>query len=220
MTFSASLLNTKQRDGTKEVADGDDMTVKITETNVESTKDVSPVPTADGNPPVGVKPAFLEKRGPVSANNILLGSRYTRDKRSLFDIDNANSISLADKLRNEANKYTENSKPSSESSVVVSSNSKSSSNDNNNEDNDKDKDKELELKPNESMKPSSPSQMGWAERRPSWRMKFDAGSKVRQFKSNKFHLLSWMFYFSLSHILFYKLSIGIVFFFLLETQKS
>lgn len=36
-------------------------------------------------------------------------NKSTIQKRSLFDIDNASSLSLADKLRNEANKYSDDS---------------------------------------------------------------------------------------------------------------
>lgn len=86
-------------------------------------------------------------------------NRFSRDKRSLFDIDNASSLSLADKLRNEANKYNEVTKSNSEQSQNLETenliNSKTDST------------------------PSSPVQHQiTAERRPSWRLKFDAGNKV------------------------------------------
>lgn len=84
--------------------------------------------------------------------------RSSRDKRSLFDIDNASSLTLADKLRNEANKYNEVSKSNTDLSqsndVIVYRKSDST--------------------------PTSPHHQvtSAAERRPSWRLKFDAGNKV------------------------------------------
>lgn len=87
-------------------------------------------------------------------------NRFSRDKRSLFDIDNASSLSLADKLRNEANKYNEVTKSNSD----VSQNSEISEN--------------LVSTKSDST-PSSPvHHQVTAERRPSWRLKFDAGNKV------------------------------------------
>lgn len=93
-------------------------------------------------------------------------------KRSLFDIDNANSLSLADKLRNEANKYAE---------IAPT----------NNQDNDKLGKKNDSSPTSPSSPPISTTTIATAtttllgtERRPSWRLKFDAGSKVRQFKLN------------------------------------
>ncbi|KAL5292652.1 PPP1R12C family protein [Megaselia abdita] len=68
------------------------------------------------------------------------------EKRSLFDLDNENSITLADKLRNEANKYYEDD--------VVLRRSGANSN-------------------------STNDSNAAAERRPSWRLKFDAGSKFK-----------------------------------------
>lgn len=86
-------------------------------------------------------------------------NRFSRDKRSLFDIDNASSLSLADKLRNEANKYNE---------VTKSNNDVSQNLENENLINTK-----------SDSTPSSPVQhQVTAERRPSWRLKFDAGNKV------------------------------------------
>lgn len=87
-------------------------------------------------------------------------NRFSRDKRSLFDIDNASSLSLADKLRNEANKYNEVTKSNSDLS------SQNSENDN-------------LINTKTDSTPSSPIQHQiTAERRPSWRLKFDAGNKV------------------------------------------
>lgn len=72
------------------------------------------------------------------------------EKRSLFDLDNENSITLADKLRNEANKYYDDGVVKINDDEVVLRRGANSTNDSN----------------------------AMAERRPSWRLKFDAGSKV------------------------------------------
>lgn len=72
------------------------------------------------------------------------------EKRSLFDLDNENSITLADKLRNEANKYYDDGVAKINDDDVVLRRNVNSTNDSN----------------------------AMAERRPSWRLKFDAGSKV------------------------------------------
>lgn len=99
------------------------------------------------------------------------------NKRSLFDLDNASSLSLADKLRNEANKYSEASRSNNDVSSVgthqtnnlgsttTTTTSTHESNEN-------------ERKYGST--PSSPMHhTSTAERRPSWRLKIDAGSKVR-----------------------------------------
>lgn len=85
--------------------------------------------------------------------------RSSRDKRSLFDIDNASSLTLAEKLRNEANKYNEVSKSNNDISQT--------------------NDIAVEFRKSDST-PSSPHHQisSAAERRPSWRLKFDAGNKV------------------------------------------
>lgn len=72
------------------------------------------------------------------------------EKRSLFDLDNENSITLADKLRNEANKYYDDGVVKINEDDVVLRRGANSTYDAN----------------------------AAAERRPSWRLKFDAGSKV------------------------------------------
>lgn len=71
------------------------------------------------------------------------------EKRSLFDLDNENSITLADKLRNEANKYYDDGGVKFNEDDVV-------------------------LRRGGANHDSN----AMAERRPSWRLKFDAGSKV------------------------------------------
>lgn len=88
--------------------------------------------------------------------------RSSRDKRSLFDIDNASSLTLAEKLRNEANKYNEVSKSNNDISQTS--------------------DAAVEFRKSDST-PSSPHHQisSAAERRPSWRLKFDAGNKVYSF---------------------------------------
>lgn len=95
-------------------------------------------------------------------------------KKSLFDLDNANSLSLADKLRNEANKYTDISasnkslnameappQPPERSKREMITGSTQS------------------LTDNVILNHAAPKQLQYAERRPSWRLKFDAGSKVQ-----------------------------------------
>lgn len=72
------------------------------------------------------------------------------EKRSLFDLDNENSITLADKLRNEANKYYDDGVVKLNEDDVVLRRGANSTSDSN----------------------------ALAERRPSWRLKFDAGCKV------------------------------------------
>jgi hypothetical protein len=78
------------------------------------------------------------------------GDFRLREKRSLFDMDNASSLTLAEKLRNEANKYSET--PSAAQPTVDQSKNDETS--------------------------SSPVHGSSTERRPSWRLKLDAGSKV------------------------------------------
>lgn len=109
--------------------------------------------------------ATLSLNEPTSLNS----SPRHFGKKSLFDLDNANSLSLADKLRNEANKYTD-----------MSASNKSL---NNVEGPERSK-RELitgstqSLTDNVVLNHAAPKQIQYAERRPSWRLKFDAGSKV------------------------------------------
>lgn len=100
-------------------------------------------------------------------------------KKSLFDLDNANSLSLADKLRNEANKYTDMSASNKSLNnvdslppTIAGERSK----------------RELITGSTQSLTDNvilnhataaAPKQIQYAERRPSWRLKFDAGSKVQ-----------------------------------------
>lgn len=98
-------------------------------------------------------------------------------KKSLFDLDNANSLSLADKLRNEANKYTDMSAsnkslnsceaplPPERSKRELITGSTQSLTDN--------------VILNHAAAAQPTKQIQYAERRPSWRLKFDAGSKVQ-----------------------------------------
>lgn len=103
-------------------------------------------------------------------------SKPMRDKRSLFDLDNASSLSLADKLRNESDKYLETSRSNNDVSsmgqqqTVSTGSAISDAN-------------EIERKYGST--PSSPMHHITAERRPSWRLKIDAGSKVRKRYSKK-----------------------------------
>jgi hypothetical protein len=79
-----------------------------------------------------------------------------REKRSLFDLDNANSLTLAEKLRNEANKYSTIHQIHTEQSATVPF---------------KTEDATYDVS-------SSPINSTIAECRPSWRLKLDASSKV------------------------------------------
>lgn len=96
------------------------------------------------------------------------------NKRSLFDLDNASSLSLAEKLRNEANKYSESSTETTTTSPPPSSTTDTSGSTSSNKDA-LDDDNETTT----TTIVSSP-QHHQPERRPSWRLKFDAGCKVRK----------------------------------------
>lgn len=112
-------------------------------------------------------------------------NKLGKDKRSLFDIDNASSLSLAEKLRNEANKYSAESQSaeSQSSSDVVAATVVSVSSGLSKlhmvqaATEAQELDQENDRK-NDST-PSSPLHHAMTERRPSWRLKFDAGCKVR-----------------------------------------
>ncbi|GAB0090302.1 protein phosphatase 1 regulatory subunit 12A [Sergentomyia squamirostris] len=79
--------------------------------------------------------------------------RAPRYKRSLFDMDNASSLSLAEKLRNEANKYSEASRAAT--------------------------DENSGGKSDHPTPTSSPLHHATTDRRPSWRLKVDTGSKFK-----------------------------------------
>ncbi|XP_065074509.1 protein phosphatase 1 regulatory subunit 12A isoform X4 [Ochlerotatus camptorhynchus] len=124
------------------------------------------------------------------AATIRTPSSFGTSKRSLFDIDNANSLTLAEKLRQEANKYAESDKenfvcskvPSTATATATTKSESTSSN----------------TTPaaavegavslrKDTSAPSSPlhqhhhhhQSSTMAERRPSWRLKVDAGSKFK-----------------------------------------
>lgn len=87
--------------------------------------------------------------------------RYVRDKRQIFDLEmSANPLTLAEKLRIEASKYADTTR-SNNDLPLVRSDSESS---------------DLVSKKYDSV-PSSPAHHT-TERRPSWRLRVDAGSKV------------------------------------------
>lgn len=92
-------------------------------------------------------------------------------KRSLFDIDNASSLSLADKLRNEANKYSELSSGRTSANIDVFSASELEKQNK--------KSDSTPTSPTSYQPPSINPNLQTSERRPSWRLKLDAGSKVR-----------------------------------------
>lgn len=114
-------------------------------------------------------------------------SSFSTSKRSLFDIDNANSLTLAEKLRQEANKYAESDKENFVSSAKSSTKSPSESTT---------AAAPANVTPaaaaegtvllrKDSSAPSSPLHQHHqqpstlAERRPSWRLKVDGGSKFK-----------------------------------------
>lgn len=106
----------------------------------------------------------------LSESTSLSSSPRNLNKKSLFDLDNANSLSLADKLRNEANKYTDISASNKSLNMV--------------ETKDLSKREQItgstqSLTDNVILNHATPKQIQYAERRPSWRLKFDAGSKVQ-----------------------------------------
>jgi hypothetical protein len=117
---------------------------------------ISPSIVGDRSP---LQPSPRDDSKPTSPCETTIGSGdfRLREKRSLFDMDNASSLTLAEKLRNEANKYSETpaaaaaAQPSVEQSQVGLKNDEFS---------------------------SSPVHGTSTERRPSWRLKLDAGSKV------------------------------------------
>ncbi|XP_055708398.1 protein phosphatase 1 regulatory subunit 12A isoform X3 [Phlebotomus papatasi] len=87
--------------------------------------------------------------------------RVSRYKRSLFDMDNASSLSLAEKLRNEANKYSEASR-----ATVISTAAP-------------EKTTSEEMGSKAETPQSSPLHQATPDRRPSWRLKVDTGSKFK-----------------------------------------
>ncbi|XP_058832794.1 protein phosphatase 1 regulatory subunit 12A isoform X8 [Topomyia yanbarensis] len=122
-------------------------------------------------------------------------SSFSTSKRSLFDIDNANSLTLAEKLRQEANKYAESDKENfagskgpittgnvtattttataPKSEAIASTTSVTSV-------------EGTVLLRKDTSAPSSPlhqhqqhAASAMAERRPSWRLKVDGGSKFK-----------------------------------------
>uniref|UniRef100_A0A8D8G7Z4 Protein phosphatase 1 regulatory subunit 12B n=1 Tax=Culex pipiens TaxID=7175 RepID=A0A8D8G7Z4_CULPI len=115
-------------------------------------------------------------------------SSFSTSKRSLFDIDNANSLTLAEKLRQEANKYAESDKEnfvsSAKSSTKASSESTAAAAAPANVTPAAAAEGTVLLR-KDSSAPSSPLHQHHhqpstlAERRPSWRLKVDGGSKFK-----------------------------------------
>ncbi|KAL1376744.1 hypothetical protein pipiens_004305 [Culex pipiens pipiens] len=115
-------------------------------------------------------------------------SSFSTSKRSLFDIDNANSLTLAEKLRQEANKYAESDKEnfvsSAKSSAKTSSESTAAAAAPANVTPAAAAEGTVLLR-KDSSAPSSPLHQHHhqpstlAERRPSWRLKVDGGSKFK-----------------------------------------
>lgn len=104
------------------------------------------------------------------------GIKIVNSKRSLFDIDNATSQSLADKLRNEANKYSDAIGTRTTTTTVGANAGDSIS------ESDVDKSSKIGSSPTSPTSyqlPPGAAALQTSERRPSWRLKLDSGSKVR-----------------------------------------
>lgn len=91
-------------------------------------------------------------------------------KRSLFDMDNATSLSLADRLRNEANKYADDNRSLANTFGVT---------DNHNQNHKNSDDTSSGVTHGTLHLNTTTGATIVTERRPSWRLKLDAGSKVR-----------------------------------------
>lgn len=90
--------------------------------------------------------------------------RYVRDKRQMFDLEmSMPNLTLAEKLRIEASKYADTTR-SSNDLPLARSDSESS-----------------DVQKKYDSVPSSPAHHATTERRPSWRLRVDAGSKVGVF---------------------------------------
>lgn len=129
---------------------------------------------------------------PLEEEVTLRTPRDAKDKRSLFDIDNANSLTLAEKLRNEANKYNESVSQSNTDIMSVGLTTRPTVTGT-----DETADERSGRRP-ESM-PSSPLHMNAAERRPSWRLKFDSGNKVRGVNCLHFSFVVFQFILTITH---------------------
>lgn len=137
------------------------------------------VPSAAATPKADVETSVSATLS-INEPSSLTSSPRHFGKKSLFDLDNANSLSLADKLRNEANKYSDISasnkslnaaeppQPPERSKRELITGSTQSLNDN----------VILNHAATTTTTTAAPKQLQYAERRPSWRLKFDAGSKV------------------------------------------
>lgn len=185
-------------------------------TDLESlTKTAAPTIAAaeksDTDPNVDTKPVASERKRSTDSASVefTLSKTGAKDKRSLFDIDNASSLSLADKLRNEANKYSaEQSEAVTTATVVAETTGLTKLN--------MDRDSAERSSRSNDSAPSSPLHHATAERRPSWRLKFDAGCKVRQICStfsrtfrNRTHCFFTILLFSRCHIIYSYDRLGI-----------
>ncbi|EAT35050.1 AAEL012753-PA, partial [Aedes aegypti] len=152
--------DSKSKEASK--TDSDDST-KTTTTTTATTK--STITPAGDSASIGT---------PASSTSVTATVRtpgpYSTSKRSLFDIDNANSLTLAEKLRQEANKYAESDKENFVSSKGPTSTATSAS-------------ATTTTKSSESTSsnttPAAAQPSTLAERRPSWRLKVDGGSKFK-----------------------------------------
>ncbi|XP_055538614.1 protein phosphatase 1 regulatory subunit 12A-like isoform X6 [Wyeomyia smithii] len=127
-----------------------------------------------------------------TAATIRAPASFSTSKRSLFDIDNANSLTLAEKLRQEANKYAESDKenfvgfkgptslPSTTAPAAITAKSDFTSTV---ETPASSVEGTISARKDTASAPSSPlhqhHQQSTAERRPSWRLKVDGGSKFK-----------------------------------------
>lgn len=118
---------------------------------------------------------IIQPAAPAPATT--LDHKLNVGKRSLLDLDNASSLSLADKLRNEANKYSDEDRSNATNCVGDTNHSQnhrigSAGSDSETATSGLVTHATLHLNSGASV-PSA------TERRPSWRLKLDSGSKVR-----------------------------------------
>uniref|UniRef100_A0A182SVM2 Uncharacterized protein n=1 Tax=Anopheles maculatus TaxID=74869 RepID=A0A182SVM2_9DIPT len=135
-----------------------------------------------------------------ASSNTNHNTAATYTKRSLFDIDNANSLTLAEKLRHEANKYAiaavadgdldshpaVSRVPNSNSTTTNSGGESNSSSTNAPADNSAVSAAAAGVPPSPTLRKAADSGAAsttttgvTAERRPSWRLKVDGGSKFK-----------------------------------------
>lgn len=152
-------------------------TIPAANLNSSKEKDNKNVPTPQSPTTTTTTSTTLNTKTDTG-DQILTGQLTLRDKRSLFDIDNASSLTLADKLRNEANKYNEVTKSTNDLSSLRTQQSSSSSSTSSSTGGGTTTTNADDLDRKYDSTPSSPLHHATTERRPSWRLKLDTGNKV------------------------------------------